>query len=65
MALILLNEVHGQLLWSAHASSQLIASSERGGQPFVKAKKAKVKETNLLSSMRHKLPFYFFLEECQ
>jgi hypothetical protein len=47
------------------ASSQLIASSERGGQPFVKAKKAKVKETNLLSSMRHNLTFYFFLEECQ
>jgi hypothetical protein len=47
------------------ASSQLSASSDRGGQTFVKAKKAKIKETNLLSSLHHDLPFYFFCQECQ
>jgi hypothetical protein len=47
------------------ASSQLTASSDRGGQTFAKAKKAEIKETNLLSSLTHDPLFYFFLEECQ
>ena len=35
------------------------------GRPVSKAKKAKIKEANLLSSLHHNISFYFFLEECQ
>ena len=48
----------GPLFSSSHALTE-------EGRPMGKAKKAKIKETNLLSSSDHDSPYHFFSEKSQ
>jgi hypothetical protein len=48
--------------WPLFSSSYIPAEE---GRPICKAKKAKPKETSLLSSFDHDFPYHFFLDKSQ
>jgi hypothetical protein len=48
--------------WSLFSSSRDLTEE---GRPICEAKKAKIKETHLLSSFDHDFPYHFFLEKSQ